>query len=127
MKPMRDIGIDDTWTAVMVAPSETQIQAACLAALKLAFPRGWFHRNNTAGRKGRLGTVGLGKGGPDIVGCVDGWMVAVEVKRPKEKQRPGQVEWQKQHEDAKGIYVVVRSPQEAVDSVRSKLDERRAA
>ena len=49
----------------------------------------------------------------DIIGCVDGWWVGLECKRPREKQNPAQLRFQEWIEEAGGEYHVVTSIAEA--------------
>lgn len=104
--------------------TETEISKQVLQALEWAFPvpRAWWHRNNVAGRKGRLASVGLGKGSADIVGCLEGIFVAVEVKRPGKWEEPDQLEWSAMHRLCGGVYVVAHSAQEAIDEIRKALE-----
>ena len=106
--------------------TETEISAACLAALRLQYPppRAWWYRNNTgvARIRGSHVRYGLGNGSPDIVGCVDGIFCGVEVKKPKRWQDTDQVGWQTQHELAGGVYVLAHSAQEALDGVRMGVE-----
>lgn len=67
--------------------------------------------------KGRTST-GLFKAAPkgtaDILGCCCGIAVALECKRDaREKQRPEQVEWQRMHEAAGGVYLLCWHPDQA--------------
>ena len=75
-------------------------------------------RNNTGATKTKSGgfvVYGLGKGGADIVGVVYGYPVAIEVKKPGEKQRPEQRAWQEDWERAGGVYVVMTSQEQALE------------
>ncbi|MFA4972808.1 MAG: hypothetical protein WC683_09360 [bacterium] len=107
--------------------TETEISRTVLDVLRLAFPPpgAWWHRNNTGKvkRKGGCFVVyGLGNGGPDIVGCVDGRWVAVEVKVPGKWQEPDQQAWQVQHELSGGVYVLAHDAREAIDGVKRGLE-----
>lgn len=57
-------------------------------------------------------------GTADIIGCVRGQMVALEVKTDTGKQSPEQVRWQAAFEGAGGKYRVVRSVSEALAFVK---------
>lgn len=114
-------------------PSETDIQADILSALgrqdrvlvdrkgQKAWvldglykrPGGVFWRANCGGRVIR----GNPNGTADILGVIHGRPVAIEVKTRTGKQRPSQAHWQAAWEAAGGLYVVVRSVQEAVEWV----------
>lgn len=64
-------------------------------------------------------------GVPDIICCVEGWFLGIEVKRPGAKNE--QSEQQKVHErninKSKGTYLLVDSLEEVVDYVETKLKE----
>jgi len=49
------------------------------------------------------------KGVPDILGCLRGKMLGIEVKTPKGKQSVEQVMFQKRLEAEGGIYILARS------------------
>ncbi len=55
-------------------PKESYYQRKILEALRDAFPTGRW-RKNAAG-------IGQDSGEPDLIGCLDGKFIAVEVKRP---------------------------------------------
>lgn len=79
-------------------------------------------RNNTGRLKtaqGRWVSFGLGVGGADLVGIhkPTGRFVAFEVKTPDGKQTPEQVAWARAVTQAGGLYVVVRSPAEALEAL----------
>lgn len=106
--------------------TETEIQSQVLDALKLAWPApgAWWHRNNT-GRIRRRFISGLGTGSPDIVGCIDGLFVGVEIKVPGQWGSEDQECWRIQHELAGGIYVLAHSAQEALDGVSQAMQTAR--
>lgn len=56
---------------------------------------------------------GLEEGSADLIGCLNGRFIALEVKRPGEHQRPAQVEWEGRVKFNHGFYAVVRSVEEA--------------
>lgn len=58
-------------------------------------------------------TFGLFKGSADLIGLFRGRFVAVEIKTETGRQSPEQVQWQGVVEDHGGIYVVVRSEDDA--------------
>lgn len=64
--------------------------------------------------------IGL-KGEPDISGCLDGRWVGIEVKTATGKQSPDQVKFQKAIEPRGGIYIVARSPDDAVEQIEAAL------
>lgn len=87
---------------------------------------GVWQRNNSAftvipgdpatGARARAMRSGS-KGAADIIGCYLGVPVALEVKRPGEKQRPEQKRWQTWWEAAGGRYFIVTCPREAQDAL----------
>jgi hypothetical protein len=107
--------------------TETEIQAQILDALPLAFPGSWWHRNNVgqARMHGHVVWYGLGIGSADIVGCVEGRFVGVEVKAPKGKTKKAralkQAEWRQTIRACKGIAVQVQSAQQAIEDIRVAL------
>ena len=109
--------------------AETEIHNQILCELSRAYhPRGMFWRQNA----GRVCTqsgawVTLGPPGiADIVGSLDGRAVFVEVKRPGERQRKSQKNFQAAAERAGALYVVARSPEEAIEAVRPKARDKRS-
>ena len=74
-------------------------------------------RNNTGSIEARQGyriAFGCGgAGGADLLGLYRGRFVAVEVKTPTGRQTPEQCIYQKLVESKGGIYVVLRSVEEA--------------
>lgn len=67
------------------------------------------------------------KGEPDIQGLIDGLWIGVEVKTEIGKQSPDQKRFQAAIIRAGGIYIVARSPEEAVSEIRAALASRNAA
>jgi hypothetical protein len=91
-----------------------------------ADPAGVWWRNNIGvaelrGHKVRFG-VG-GPGGADLIGLFRGAFVAVEVKTPTGRQSEDQRIYQRLVESKQGIYVIVRSEDDARDLL-SMLHER---
>lgn len=75
--------------------TETDLVHACLAALN-RLPRCQFWRNNTGmlrDANGRPVQFGLAVGSSDLIGCVAGRFVAIEVKMPGKEPRPSQEAW----------------------------------
>lgn len=96
---------------------ETDIHNAILVELTKAFhPRGVFWRQNAGRvRTDRGAWVVLGPPGiSDVVGLLEGRSVFVEVKTDAGKQRPAQAAFQRAVEKAGGLYIIARSPAEAV-------------
>jgi Holliday junction resolvase len=54
-------------------------------------------------------SMGCHKGMSDIVAVKSGRVLFVEVKAPKGKQRPAQVDFQREIEEHGGVYVLARS------------------
>lgn len=84
---------------------------------------GMFWRQNCgSARRGKAFVRFAPPGTADILGCVAGAFIALEIKREGEDQNPAQVAWQRMVEDSGGIYRVVRSVSEAlavVEEVRN--------
>lgn len=101
--------------------SETQLSLAIREAL-LATGKVLLWRNNTGklqDRTGRWITYGLGVGSADIIGILkgSGRFCAWEVKLEGRKMTPEQVAWHAVVNKAGGLAVVVRSVEEALDSL----------
>lgn len=106
---------------------ESSILKATLLALHKEFHPGIFWRQNA----GRIQTaaghwIDLGPEGiADIVGFIPtpagARVVFVETKTRRGKQRESQERFQAAVERAGGIYVLARSPREAVEGVRQSL------
>lgn len=81
--------------------------------------QGFVYRQNTGCTKIGNRWVSFGKkGAADLTGLLQGGRrLEVEVKRPKEKQSPEQMEFQSQIETFGGLYLVVHSPEELIDSL----------
>jgi hypothetical protein len=75
----------------------------------------WVNKTDVAWTKDGSRPISYGlKGSSDILGCVDGRMVCVEVKTATGRQRKEQVIFQAAIERAGGIYIIARSPEEAI-------------
>lgn len=81
----------------------------------------FFWRNNTGAAmiKGRLVNFGY-PGSPDIIGVVKGKFVGIEVKTKDKnsKQRESQQNFERILKLAGGIYIMPRSPEEAMDMLK---------
>ena len=64
----------------------------------------------------RFGVLGQ----PDIQGCLDGRWIGIEVKTATGRQRPAQVAFLATIQKAGGLYIVARSPDEAVEASPSR-------
>jgi len=95
---------------------ETELQSAILDTLRRVFPWSQWARNNT-GRRGRV-SFGLGKGSPDLIGCVNGRMVCLEVKTDDGKVSAAQAEWHLRWSAAGAHVEVVRSGSDALAAVQ---------
>lgn len=95
---------------------EADVLAACLELLRM---RGIVHwRNNTGatkigGRYVRFGTPGS----PDIVACIEGRFVGIEVKRPGGKLSKAQEAVGMSLVNSGGIYLVVQDVKELSDAI----------
>ena len=98
--------------------SETKLQTAIIDALKSA---GYHPMRNNGGlirASGRRIRMGLGNGSADIIMCVRGRFVGIEVKDESE-QSSAQKDWQAELEGDGGLYFVVTSVREAMIAVLS--------
>lgn len=77
-------------------------------------------------RKLRRMMIGL-KGEPDISGCLDGLWIGIEVKTASGKQPPDRAKFQRIIEARGGIYIVARTPGEAIEKIEAALTAWRAA
>ena len=88
-------------------PSETQVQAAIVSALRAI---GCFVEVNGVSDKnrGRNARAGLGPGSPDLLVIVPptNYAFFVEVKAPGKVRRPNQIEWERKHAVPWGVVVV---------------------
>ena len=103
--------------------AETEIHNRILVALSKAFhPRGIFWRQNAGQvRSDRGAWISLGPPGiSDIVGVIDGRAVFVEVKTKTGNQRDAQRKWQAAVERAGAIYIIARSPEEALAAISAR-------
>lgn len=101
---------------------ETRLHNEILAALSREFhPSGIFWRQNAGRiRSDRGAWISLGPPGiADIVGVLAGRAVFVEVKTSAGRQRKAQKAFQAAAEKAGGIYLVARSPEEAVSALKA--------
>lgn len=58
-------------------------------------------------------------GSSDIIGCTGSLPLAVEIKAEKGRQDPLQVNFQRRWELCGGLYIIARSPEQAVDKIRA--------
>lgn len=79
-----------------------------------------FRANVIAAMASRGMVKSLPKGTADIIGCVDGRAVAIEVKTPNDRLSPAQRKFRDAWERAGGIYIEARS----VDQAMRELEER---
>jgi hypothetical protein len=101
-----------------------------LSVLQKTFPDSYFHKNVVAYvtlRSGQPSLVGLGKGSPDIVGCVrhpdgHGLFVGFEAKTPRGEQSTDQKSFESRLGRAGGYYRVIRSANDAVQAVKELLN-----
>lgn len=98
---------------------ETNIQNRILVAVS-QIPDSFFWRNNTGAAfiKGRLVRFGY-LGSPDIIGCVRGKFVGIEVKTTDKdsKQRESQRNFERLFTSAGGVYILARSAEEAMNQL----------
>jgi hypothetical protein len=95
--------------------TESQLQDAIRLELGAA-PDLVLWRNNVGVAERRGFTIRFGVGGPggaDLIGCYRGRFVAVEIKTPTGRQSPEQRTFQALVERKGGVYVVLRSVEDA--------------
>lgn len=100
--------------------TEGQIQDAIRLALG-AHPELVLFRNNigVAERNGRHVHFGVGgPGGADLIGCFRGRFVAIEVKTATGRQTPEQRTFEQLVHRKGGVYVVMRSVEDAETWIR---------
>jgi hypothetical protein len=98
-------------------PLESSIQKSICDYLALKKHMFWRQNNNpiySEGRMFKLPKYSM-QGIPDIILIKDGFFIGLEVKRPKTKQSPGQLEFERRCKEAGGEYHVVRS----IDDVKN--------
>ncbi len=98
--------------------SETRIVGDCLAWLKRQ--PGWMAwRNNTGGAQVRGRYIQFGTpGAPDIMAIHRGRFYGIECKSEAGRQSPLQARWQRDCQEAGGVYVLVRSREELERALR---------
>ncbi len=95
--------------------TESQIQDQIRLVLG-SDPRCAFFRNNcgVAQRNGHTIRFGVGSpGGADLIGVFNGRFIAVEIKTPVGRQTPEQKLFQQLIERKGGVYIILRSAEEA--------------
>ena len=95
-----------------VAPEADVLAETMLALSRI---RALVMRNNSGALRdaqGRLVRFGM-KGSADIIACYQGRFVAVECKQQGKRPSPDQVRYAVAVRNAEGIYVVVRSKEDA--------------
>jgi hypothetical protein len=75
----------------------------------------------TATTSKRVMRAGL-PGQADVLGCVAGRFVGIEVKSASGRTRPAQVTWREHLERAGGLYVLARTLTEALQPILTQLD-----
>jgi len=68
---------------------------------------------------------GAAPGTADLIGCIDGMPVAIEVKTKTGRQTDTQREWAERWTGAGGLYVLARSATEALEAIGHAADRRR--
>ena len=107
------------WVFAYSATGVTLMDDATVARLRRTRPRVAAMGRRTAGAFAARGfAVDFeGAGSPDILGCLDGRFLGIEVKTPTGKQEQSQRRFQTAFEAAGGIYLIARSPAEAVEAI----------
>lgn len=110
-----------------MANPETIIQNRIRLALTARFhPHGVFWRQNAGGALTQRGThIPLGPTGiADLVGMLVGMGAFIEVKTDTGKQSKQQKTFQRAIEKAGGLYIIARSPEEAIAGLTAGLEAR---
>ncbi len=116
----RGIGLSDEFEAVAVKDfvSEKFLQNQMIEFLNEE-TNGLFWQNDSIGIKGRKRQNRYRPNGvPDILGCLDGRLVGIEVKAPKGKMLQSQLEFSSRLKQAGGLYFVVRSMQDLTEIMK---------
>jgi len=104
---------------------ERNIQRRILIALSQAFQgEGVFWQNDTGTARSMDGkrTIRFGLvGSSDIIGCLRGRFVGIEVKTVTGKQRDSQKNFERLIKAVGGVYIVARSPEQAIEELISAL------
>jgi hypothetical protein len=106
--------------------NETSIQAAIMIAVQQAYPAAVVFRRNVGKARdpsGRVIRFGL-PGQADIGAIIDGRPVEIEVKTASGRQSQEQRNWQAAVERAGGIYILARSPDDALTQLGEQLGPR---
>lgn len=101
-------------------PSESVVQAEILLAIgRMPGLLAW--RNNSGAlpsRTGRVVRFGL-VGSPDILACYRGRFIGIEVKSSTGRQRDAQINFQRAFERSGGLYILARSPADALAAIEA--------
>lgn len=94
---------------------ETRLRKKMEKALKAEWPKGYFRKIH--------GNQYQNAGIPDLLCCVEGLFIALEVKTARGETTPIQEFELKMIRNASGYVAVVRTVQEAIDAVREAISE----
>ena len=100
-----------------MAKAETRIVRKILESLSEAFQGSYFRKIH--------GNPYQHAGIPDIIGCVDGFFIGLEVKTDEGKASQLQILEGKSILTSGGVFGVVRSPEEAVSLINNWLIQQR--
>lgn len=118
----RDWQSDGDCSACGNTVSESQLQDGIRLALG-QMPDVTLWRNNVGHavmKGGARVTFGVGgPGGSDLIGMFRGRFLAVEIKTPRGRQSPEQRQFQQLVESKRGIYLMPRSVQHAIDMLEA--------
>lgn len=98
---------------IMTKQPESRLQLKIRKALELEFPGSFWRKIHSS----EFQSAGI----PDLVGCVEGYFFALEVKMPDNKPTPLQRAVMQKIRDAGGYAGAVYSPEQAVGDVRFVL------
>ena len=100
----------------MSAKSESGLQRRVQRALRAAFPNAYVRKIH--------GSAFTPAGMPDLICCIKGLFIGIEVKMPGEKPTALQANEQDEIWMAGGIAMIVHSPEEAVKLCHAWLGKR---
>lgn len=100
------------------------LTAALLVAINAAYqPDVLLFRLNIIVARATRGAVRSAPNGvADVIGCVRGRAVAIEVKAGRDTLRPAQVNFRDQWVRAGGIWILARSLEQGMKDLREKID-----
>ena len=108
----------------MAGKTEGDIQRSIMLAIQQAFPTALILRQNTGvardprGQVIKFGTPGQG----DLRCVIDGLAIEIEVKTETGRQSKAQKNYEAALRRAGGIYILARSPEDALEQLRCQMN-----